>query len=485
MPVIDLGAHDLRAKQKASRLRCTTCGTRGVHSFDPETRNDIIICPICPDGGTLAARQTMSEREQGYAREGQVIAMTNVAVEQVADDTRTVAKLLEHPVLRKAIEETLPGTITMERFMRVAMTAMRRVPKLQECSPTSLFGSLLQAAALDIEPDTPLEHCHLVPFYNSKLKTYEAQLIVTYKGYMELGYRSGRVLSFDVDVVREGDDFVWTQGSNATCELVRHSEPDLKPMVINGAQAMIATGTNVTHAFAVAHLKGGGHVQAVLTKKEIDQHRSRSRAQGSGPWVTDYEPMAMKTAVRVLRKFIPVSIINVWAQADEVDEKPSYLPSLPTSWAVVTGDETMTGDGEHVDPDTGTITGVSDVECPMHGVVEWQVNAHGGVWHSTAKGEANCNPGVVVRAEGEKVGWGQDAVNEYLKVKYDLTSSKLSPEQMMETIAYIRGETTTSEATEAEQPAAEAAPAAEDDPQATSEGETDPDEAPVQAEMPD
>ena len=477
MPRIDLGPHDLLAKQKASRLHCSTCGSRAVHSFDPDTRNDIIMCPQCPDGGTLEPRKTMTEREEGYANEGAMYAMTNTAVEQVAQEQRTVDALLENPTLRKALEETLPRKLTIDRFLRTAMTSIRKVPKLRECTAASLFGALLQAAQLDIEPDTPLELCHLIPYGK------EATLIVTYKGYIALGYRSGKIQSFDVGVVREGDRFEWTQGSDARCDHTPITEAIFKqvPNPAGGPNITIATGENVTHAYAVAHLVGGGHVQAVLTHAQIEAHRSHSRAAKSGPWVTHWEEQAKKTAVRVLRKIMPMSIdAKDWDTAERVDEQPTHFAgadAIETTWS-----ETV----EAADKETGEVEPATigeGIPCAIHGEVNWLENQHGGFWHSTPQGEASCNPGIALKHVAEETGWTHNQLNEYLKEQYDVTASKITVEQMVETQIFLRERVAgTAEAPAAEQPAPDAAPAAEDAPQVESDAETGPEEAPVTKE---
>jgi hypothetical protein len=46
----------------------------------------------------------------------------------------------------------------------------------------------------------------------------------------------------------------------------------------------------------------------VMSRAEIDAIRKRSKSADDGPWVTDYAAMAIKTVVRRLFKFLPVSI---------------------------------------------------------------------------------------------------------------------------------------------------------------------------------
>jgi recombinational DNA repair protein RecT len=74
------------------------------------------------------------------------------------------------------------------------------------------------------------------------------------------------------------------------------------------------------YAYALARLRGGGVQFEVMDKAEIDRHRARSRARNNGPWVTDYVPMALKTTIRKIAKYLPKASMEM-ARAMELDEK--------------------------------------------------------------------------------------------------------------------------------------------------------------------
>jgi len=73
----------------------------------------------------------------------------------------------------------------------------------------------------------------------------------------------------------------------------------------------------------VAHLRGGGRQLVAMPRADIDKHRARSRAANDGPWVTDYDAMALKTVVRVLAKYLPKQseVMVQLAHALELDAK--------------------------------------------------------------------------------------------------------------------------------------------------------------------
>lgn len=219
---------------------------------------------------------------------------------------------------------------------RLALTNLRQVPQLQQCTTESLFGALLNAAALGLEPGL-VGHAYLLPFNNRKTGKKEVQFIIGYMGMLELARRSGKILSIMAKPVYTNDHFKLAYGLDETLEHIpwhlREDEPQDEAGAFKGA-------------YLVAKLKDGGHVINYLPKAEIEKHRSRSMAKDSGPWVTDYDAMAVKTVVRATFKWLPISI-EIMREVEEKDESIRVSP-----------DELMDIDwtGESVDATTGEIT---------------------------------------------------------------------------------------------------------------------------------
>ena len=61
-------------------------------------------------------------------------------------------------------------------------------------------------------------------------------------------------------------------------------------------------------AYCIVRFRDGSYQFKFMSKEEIDNHRRRSKAGSSGPWVTDYEEMARKTVFRSVFKWLPISI---------------------------------------------------------------------------------------------------------------------------------------------------------------------------------
>ena len=207
---------------------------------------------------------------------------------------------------QKQMSLALPKTLTAERLTRIVMTECRKTPQLLQCNRESFLGAVLQCAQLGLEPGGALGHCYLLPFGNGKSSDGlpNCQLIIGYRGMIDLARRSGQIKSISAYCVHADDDFSYELGLH----------PD-----IHHVPASTAKRGPVTHVYAVAQLKDGGIQFEVMSRAEIEDVRSTSKAGKSGPWSSHWEEMAKKTVIRRLFKYLPVSIDTV--RAVEVDEK--------------------------------------------------------------------------------------------------------------------------------------------------------------------
>lgn len=210
---------------------------------------------------------------------------------------RTVASLMADPAIKKQMALALPKHLTADRLARIATTEIRRVPALAQCNPESFLGAVMQCAQLGLEPSNGLGHAYLIPFGNGKDKKGRSnvQLIIGYRGMIDLARRSGQIVSLSARAVYEGDEFSYQFGLNE----------DLKHIPADGEN-----GGALTHVYAVARLQGGGVQFEVMSRKQIEAVRAQSASAklGSSPWHTHFEEMAKKTVIRRLFKYLPVSV---------------------------------------------------------------------------------------------------------------------------------------------------------------------------------
>ena len=239
------------------------------------------------------------------------------------------------------IEKALPSVITPERFTRIALTAYSRNEKLQECTAESFLGSMMQAAQLGVEPNTPLGQEYLIPYRNKGVM--EVQFQLGYRGMIDLAYRSGEVQNIQAHEVYENDTFEYELGL----------EPKLRHI-----PALKDRG-NVILYYAVFKLTNGGVGFEVMSKDDVMTFAKRkSKTYGTGPWQSDFDAMAKKTLVKRLLKFAPLKSDFVRAvTADETikSEISENMADLP--------DETVTIEAEATAPAENT----DYEEIPMPG----------------------------------------------------------------------------------------------------------------------
>lgn len=188
---------------------------------------------------------------------------------------------------KKQLALAVPKHLNADRMARIAATEVRKNKALLNTEPTSFLGSVMQAAQLGLEPGSALGQAYLVPYGN------QCQLIIGYKGMIDLARRSGQVLSLNAYAVREGDDFNFQLGLKPDIHHVPRLEADRikKP---------------ITYVYAVATLKGGGYQFEVMSRAEVEA--VRAKAKNKNIWNSYFEEMAKKTVIRRLFKYLPVSI---------------------------------------------------------------------------------------------------------------------------------------------------------------------------------
>lgn len=207
----------------------------------------------------------------------------------IATNQQNVLTLLEK--MKPQLALCLPKHMSVDRVCRIAITELRKTPLLSSCEPMSFIAAVMQASQLGLEIGV-LGAAYIVPFKNNKKGIVECNLIPGYRGLIDLARRSGNIISISAEIVYENDHFEFEKGLEY--KLVH------RPALTNKGQ-MIAT-------YAVAKLKDGGAQFVVLSREEVDEVKAKSKASNFGPWQTDYEAMAQKTAVRRLFKWLPSSI---------------------------------------------------------------------------------------------------------------------------------------------------------------------------------
>jgi len=151
---------------------------------------------------------------------------------------------------------------------------------LLKCEPASFYAAAHTAATLRLQPGT-LGLCYLVPYGRT------AQLIISYKGLIELAYRHPRVLKISAELVYKGEDFTHNK---ATGEIAHSTSLDVK-----------RTDKNIIGAWCRVVMKDSPEpVTQVMSRDEIEAIRKTSPGANGNFWTKHYGRMARKTVIRSL-----------------------------------------------------------------------------------------------------------------------------------------------------------------------------------------
>ncbi|MFC0626125.1 recombinase RecT [Kribbella deserti] len=238
----------------------------------------------------------------------------------------------------KDFADVLPSHVKAETWVRLAVGALRRDPKVAEAAANNtgaFMSALLTAARLGLEPGT--EQFYLVPQSPRKGAPKEILGITGYQGLVELMYRAGAVASVIVEAVREHDNFIYAPGR------------DERPIHEIDWDAEDRGKLKLVYAYAI--MKGGATSKVVvLNRSKINEIKAKSASARSdySPWNTNEEAMWLKSAARQLSKWVPTSAEYIREQLRAVRDVAAERPSVAAATAVhqTEAGPTDTGTGE-------------------------------------------------------------------------------------------------------------------------------------------
>jgi recombination protein RecT len=135
----------------------------------------------------------------------------------------------------------------------------------------------MASAQLGLEPGV-LGQCYLIPYGR------ECQFQISFKGLIELLWRSGQLSDIYAYTIYENDEF--------SIEYGLHRDLMHKP-------ALGSDKCNPVGYYAVAKLKDGITAFEFMSQENVTTHGKRfSKTFNNGPWKTDIEAMAHKTVVK-------------------------------------------------------------------------------------------------------------------------------------------------------------------------------------------
>ncbi len=228
--------------------------------------------------------------------EPSTVVATRDEQQAVERSPQSVLQVFSSSSFKQQIAAALPAHIGVDSMMRIALTEVRMNPELQKCTVPSFMGAMLKAAQSGLRPGMFGEGW-ILPRWNNKLKSLEAQFQPGYMGLAQLAYRSGEVREVHAVAVYAADHFRYQLGSDPKIEHVPDMEAEHDP-------------ADIVAFYAVVKLVNGGTLMKVMRRDDVDDIRDRfgprnRDGQLVGPWVTDYEAMGCKTVLIQALKLAP------------------------------------------------------------------------------------------------------------------------------------------------------------------------------------
>jgi recombination protein RecT len=208
-----------------------------------------------------------------------------VAQKPAAKPIELIRSQLYLPSMQEQLKSALPPHVTVDKFLRVAMTAIQQNPDLLKYERNSLFAAVVSSAQLGLLPDAQLGEAYFVPFKG------KVTLVPGYRGLIKLA-RQGDIGFVEAEIICANDKTLYVLGDNSHFESMVNWQ-DRGPMVA---------------VYALAKYRDGGIAnRVVMTKAQVDAIRAKSQAANGPAWTDNYDEMAKKTALRRLAKLLPLS----------------------------------------------------------------------------------------------------------------------------------------------------------------------------------
>ena len=195
-----------------------------------------------------------------------------------------LAAKLQDPNLIEVIGSYCNSDIEPGAFAMAAMTEINDLPA--DTDRRSVWNSIVNCATLGLIPGKAYGHAFFVPLMNRTYKPAirECNLWLGYKGYLELGYRSGWLAGITLEVVVGDEKFRrWNDRNGAQLE---HEINPNRPLVIDPPTVVCSyCQYTTTSGYSDVVTIGGNQLRALRDK------------QGK-VWNSNFIEMALKTPIR-------------------------------------------------------------------------------------------------------------------------------------------------------------------------------------------
>ena len=236
-----------------------------------------------------------------------ILTMHTMSNELTAQDFKTELYNQQQKQLLALFENDKEKVL---KFFSACVYCFNSNDKLAKCDRDSVIQAFMKIAEYNLYPSTVSGEAYVLPYWNGKLKRYEAQFQLGYKGVVTLLYRAG-MQSIYSDIVRKNDYIKIRGGTN------------------NGIEHEYALGDRgeAIGVYVVATVNGE-KVWKYMAKDEVLAFRKFSQSafdkdgkeSEHSPWHPDKDlerNMWRKTCIKQLSKVLPMNETIARAQEDD------------------------------------------------------------------------------------------------------------------------------------------------------------------------
>lgn len=238
----------------------------------------------------------------------------NTQPQKVSAKNASIKVLLESPTIQAKFQNVLKDKSS--GFVSSVLNVVNTNGYLADAQPMSIMTSAMVAATLDLPIDPNLGYAYIVPFNGKNKKTgrweKKAQLIIGYKGYIQLAQRSGQYHKLNVAPIPEGAFISWDPLAE---ELKYDFTKQISDKIVGYA--------------GYFELLNGFTKTVYWTRDQVEAHRvannkAKDKRALTGVWRDNYDAMATKTVLRSMLSHWGILSIEM-QNAVSKDEKAQTL----------------------------------------------------------------------------------------------------------------------------------------------------------------
>jgi recombination protein RecT len=213
------------------------------------------------------------------------------------------------------------STRNVDAFLTVVYNAVAAEPDLLLCDRRSLFLACMRAAQDGLLPD---KREAVLNVYNTKVARNPdrwakvVQYLPMVRGLVKKMKAIPGVRSVDAAAVYAGEPFKYQRGDEPRIEHEPRGDGKFEDIVA---------------AYCVVTYTDGSKEREVMFRRDIDKARAASKTADSGPWVTWFDQMAIKSVIHRIYKRMPSDsaldqALRSDAEAAGWDVAPSAQPAI-------------------------------------------------------------------------------------------------------------------------------------------------------------